>query len=84
MNHNPPSIWQPIALAPKDGSYIDIFTKEGIRLTNICWDSVENSWQACTDEGDLWSINSPPSWMYWRRPYEATHWMLIPAPPMKA
>ena len=36
--------WQPIETAPKDGTVIDVWHKEGLRISALFWDSKEGGW----------------------------------------
>ena len=57
--------WQPIETAPRDGTYIDIWSPRDGRVTEVFWDTEGDDWVSlCT----VWSGNP-------------THWMPLPEPP---
>ena len=60
--------WLPIETAPKDGTCVDLWCAEMLRLTNFRWYDEDNSWQ--NQWGELFKSLITP-----------THWMPIPAPP---
>ena len=59
--------WQPIETAPRDGTPVDLFHKDGFRLTDEWWVYEEDG------EG-FWSGSLCPD-------SEFTHWMPLPNPP---
>lgn len=62
-----PGAWQPIETAPKDGTIVDLLTKDGVRVTDEWWKE---------DDGEgFWSCLLPDD--------EFTHWMPLPAPPLQ-
>jgi hypothetical protein len=57
------SAWQPIATAPRDGTVVDLWHKDGFRLTDNWWDSEDGVWVSMFDDSDLthWMpIPEPP------------------------
>lgn len=62
----PPAGWQPIETAPRDGTFIDIWTASGTRLTDCRYDV----------DGAAWNLYA----RYEARQIP-THWMPIPAGP---
>ena len=71
--------WQPIATAPMDGTYIDLWVKNTI-----------HDWSACRIPNCKWIASE--AYTGWGVPMgishgmltngEATHWMPLPAPPI--
>jgi hypothetical protein len=70
--------WQPIASAPKDGTYIDIWAKAWLPA----FDRFEfKRFADCTwMKGDS-MCNRPPYWLNLDKDWHPTHWMPLPDPP---
>jgi hypothetical protein len=58
--------WQPIETAPKDGTKIDLWHKDGYRVADCRWDI----------KTKLWFTDGP-----FPDDSDVTHWMPLPAAP---
>ncbi len=75
LSENKEPEWQSIESAPKDGTVIDIWTKNG-RYTDCKWNPIKNCFQH-------WWVNDFESFEWTGLPYIATHWMPLSEPPKK-
>lgn len=77
--------WQPIATAPKDGTWVDLWitsphSPEGWRATNCVWIDVDDprfeyvGWASSDDHRTPKGFLTNPMVI-------ATHWMPLPEPP---
>ena len=66
--------WQPIETAPKDGSFVDLFDKEGCRRADCRWFTNSSQFTAWHQQkgGRAFNIGTDDSF---------THWMRSPAAP---
>lgn len=73
----PAPAWQPIATAPKDGTEVDLWFKDGnesYRFADARW--IDGKWCTFDHETDSWEgIGELGDLAY------ATHWQPLPAPP---
>lgn len=42
--------WKPIETAPKDGTIVDLWHKDGFRIAETWWDSSDECWSICHDD----------------------------------
>lgn len=54
--------WQPIESAPRDGTLVDLWHKDGFRLTDTWWDDEDEIWVCLFPDGDFthWMEVEPP------------------------
>jgi hypothetical protein len=70
--------WQPIETAPKDGTLIDLWGRNLLRVDRRGERIVNVRWGACTD----WLGREHEDWLTGRgEDYRPTHWMPLPDPP---
>lgn len=56
------SEWQPLATAPRDGTVVDLWHKDGFRITDSWWDAEDRVWTCLFDDVELthWMPEPPP------------------------
>ena len=56
------SYWKPIKTAPRDGTPVDLWHKEGFRCTDVWWDSEDECWTNLMSDSHYshWSPVPPP------------------------
>jgi hypothetical protein len=69
-----PAGWLPIETAPKDGTYIDVWTRNGERVTDAKWEVKKNRWVH-------WGFSNFDNMCFVRLDSFPTHWMPLPAVP---
>ena len=47
------SDWKPIETAPKDGTVIDLWHKNGFRITDVWWDDEDEIWTNLLPDSDF-------------------------------
>lgn len=70
--------WQPIEVAPKDGTPVDLWSAKGFRVASCAWDVTEYGGM---NEADVfgWTDTDGHRSVMGAAPF--THWMPLPEPP---
>ena len=73
---NPTTGWQPIEVAPQNGTIVDLWVpspdSDGYRLADCLWS--DDGWkQIYAESGGTFSVNTD---------FAPSHWMHLPEPPM--
>lgn len=66
--------WQPIETAPKDGTKIDVWTRDGERWPEVWWSVKKSDWMH-------WWLGDFDSMGETRLGERLTHWRPLPEPP---
>lgn len=64
--------WQPIETAPKDGTLILLYPKDGDGIISI------GRWMTMRGGNSIWAAGGG-----WFEPDEVSHWLPLPKPPIR-